>query len=113
MCSSAPLTGILHEPRQPSLRQEAGAVTPPPLEFPAPAADDLLGDDWFGDGSVFDTGEDLATALAARGGGRVRAPRPRRSRGRQRVRPRRPSRVTSSRSRPCPVRAAASPPDGP
>jgi hypothetical protein len=71
MCSSAPFTGILHEPRQPSLRREAGAVTPPPLEFPAPAADDLLGDDWFGDGSVFDTGEDLATALAALAAGEM------------------------------------------
>jgi len=35
----------------------------PPLDLPAPAADDLLGEDWFGDGSVFDTGEDLANAL--------------------------------------------------
>ena len=40
-------------------------MTPPPFEFPAPAADELLGEDWFGEGSVFDTGEDLATALAA------------------------------------------------
>jgi hypothetical protein len=71
MCSSAPFTGILHEPRQPSLRGEAEAVTPPPLEFPAPAADELLGDDWFGDGSVFDTGEDLATALAALASGEM------------------------------------------
>ena len=36
----------------------------PPLDFPAPAADELLGEDWFGDGSAFDSGEDLATALA-------------------------------------------------
>jgi hypothetical protein len=70
MCSSAPFTGILHEPRQPSLRGEAGAVTPP-LEFPASAADDLLGEDWFGEGSVFDTGEELATALAALGSGQM------------------------------------------
>ncbi len=46
-------------------------MTPPPLEFPAPAADELLGEDWFGEGSVFDTGEDLATALAALGSGEM------------------------------------------
>jgi hypothetical protein len=71
MCSSAPFTGILHEPRQSSLRGEAGAVTPPPLEFPAPVADELPGEDWFGEGSVFDTGEDLANALAALAGGQM------------------------------------------
>jgi hypothetical protein len=63
--------GLLHEPRRPSLRGEAGAVTPPPFEFPAPAADELLGEDWFGEGSVFDTGEDLATALAALASGEM------------------------------------------
>ncbi len=36
----------------------------PPFDLPAPAADELLGEDWFGEGSVFDSGEDLATALA-------------------------------------------------
>jgi hypothetical protein len=44
---------------------------PPPLEFPASAPDELLGEDWFGEGSVFDTGEDLATALAALGRGEM------------------------------------------
>ena len=46
-------------------------VTLPPFEFPAPAADELLGEDWFGEGSVFDTGEDLATALAALASGEM------------------------------------------
>jgi hypothetical protein len=36
---------------------------PPPLDPPAPEAEDLLDGDWFGEGSVFDTGEDLANAL--------------------------------------------------
>ena len=36
---------------------------PPPLDSPAPEAEDLLDGDWFGEGSVFDTGEDLANAL--------------------------------------------------
>ncbi|MGO8686029.1 MAG: hypothetical protein ACLQT7_02415 [Candidatus Dormibacteria bacterium] len=52
-------------------------MTPPPLEFPAPAAEDLLGGDWFGEGSVFDTGEELAGALlviaAGRSGGSLEA----------------------------------------
>jgi hypothetical protein len=46
-------------------------VTRPPFEFPAPAADELLGEDWFGEGSAFDTGEDLATALAALASGEM------------------------------------------
>jgi hypothetical protein len=46
-------------------------VTLPPFEFPAPAADELLGEDWFGEGSVFDTGEDLAAALAALASGEM------------------------------------------
>jgi len=43
----------------------------PPLDFPAPAADELLGEDWFGDGSVFDSGEDLASALAGLASGEL------------------------------------------
>ncbi len=50
---------------------------PPPLDSPAPDAEDLLGGDWFGEGSVFDTGEDLADALmvlaSAQAAGPVRA----------------------------------------
>ena len=46
-------------------------MTRPPFEFPAPAADELLGEDWFGEGSAFDTGEDLATALAALASGEM------------------------------------------
>jgi len=46
-------------------------VTPAPFEFPAPAADEFVGEDWFGEGSVFDTGEDLATALAALASGEM------------------------------------------
>ena len=51
-------------------------MTRPPFEFPAPAADELLGEDWFGEGSAFDTGEDLATALAALSGVSVPSPGP-------------------------------------
>ena len=43
-------------------------LTPPPLDSPSPVAEDLLGDDWFGDGSVFDTGEELAAALMSLSG---------------------------------------------
>ncbi len=46
-------------------------MTPAPFEFPAPAADEFVGEDWFGEGSVFDTGEDLATALAALASGEM------------------------------------------
>lgn len=50
---------------------------PPPLDSPAPEAEDLLAGDWFGEGSAFDTGEDLANALmvlaSAQAGGPVRA----------------------------------------
>ena len=51
-------------------------MIPPPLTSPVPDADDLLGDDWFGEGSAFDSGEDLASALmvlaSAQAGGPVR-----------------------------------------
>jgi hypothetical protein len=50
------------------------ALTPPSLGFPAPVAEDLLGGDWFGEGSVFDTGEQLASALLVLAGGRTRQP---------------------------------------
>ncbi len=63
MWSSAPSTGTPHELRRPGPRSVVETVTPPPLDFPAPVAEDLLGEDWFGEGSVFDTGEDLARAL--------------------------------------------------
>ena len=50
---------------------------PPPHDSPAPDAEDLLDGDWFGEGSAFDTGEDLANALmvlaSAQAGGPVRA----------------------------------------
>jgi len=46
----------------------------PPLEYSAPAAEDLLGEGWFGEGSVFDTGEELAGALMALAGGKVAWP---------------------------------------
>jgi hypothetical protein len=49
-------------------------VTPPPLDFPAPVAEDLLGEDWFGEGTAFDTGEDLANALMVLAGGRMEWP---------------------------------------
>jgi hypothetical protein len=35
------------------------------IEVPAPLGDDVLGEDWFGEGSVFDSGEELAAALLA------------------------------------------------
>lgn len=38
------------------------------IEVPAPLGDDVLGEDWFGEGSVFDTGEELAAALLALAG---------------------------------------------
>ncbi|MGD1052949.1 MAG: hypothetical protein ABR950_03885 [Candidatus Dormibacteria bacterium] len=46
-------------------------MTPPSLEFPTPGADELLGEDWFGEGSVFDSGENLASALAALASGEM------------------------------------------
>jgi hypothetical protein len=76
MSSSAPLTGILHEPRQPSLRSEARTVTLPPLGFSAPDAEELLGEDWFGAGSVFETGEELANALMLLASGQMTWPVP-------------------------------------
>jgi hypothetical protein len=50
-------------------------VTPPPLDFPAPVAEDLLDGDWFGEGSVFDTGEELANALLVMAAVRPDGPR--------------------------------------
>ena len=46
----------------------------PPFEYSAPPAEDLLGEGWFGEGSVFDTGEELAGALMALAGGKVAWP---------------------------------------
>ena len=43
-------------------------LIPPPLSSSTPVAEDLLGDDWFGEGSVFDTGEELAAALMSLSG---------------------------------------------
>ena len=51
-------------------------MTLPPIGFPAAGTEELLGEDWFGAGSVFDTGEDLATALLGLANGEVSWPVP-------------------------------------
>ena len=49
-------------------------MTTTPLDYAAPAAPDGLGEDWFGEGSVFDSGEQLASALLALAATARRAP---------------------------------------
>ncbi|HYA00660.1 MAG TPA: hypothetical protein VEK76_09955 [Candidatus Binatia bacterium] len=46
-----------------------------PIEPAVSVDDDLLGEDWFGDGSAFDSGEQLAAALTALASGRPAASR--------------------------------------
>ncbi|MGP8161080.1 MAG: hypothetical protein ACLQGJ_07650 [Candidatus Dormibacteria bacterium] len=51
-------------------------MTLPPLGFSAPDAEELLGEDWFGAGSVFETGEELANALMVLASGQMTWPVP-------------------------------------